>query len=70
MLHEKSCQLVVQQLHREIKDRRNDLAVEADLATKILKPSEWKYPEFFKIKNGSCVSPMYHPNEIFNADIN
>ena len=40
VLDEKSRQLVVQQLRREIKDRCDDLPVQADLATKILKPSE------------------------------
>ena len=65
----KSHQLVVRQLPHEIRDRCNDLPVEADLATKILKPKEWKYSKFFKIKSGSCVSPMYHLTEIFNSDI-
>ena len=69
VLDEKSRQLVVRQLRREIKDRCNDLPVQADLATKILKPSEWKHSEFFKIKSGSCVSPTYHPAEIFDSDI-
>ena len=66
---EKSHQLVVRQLRREIKDRCDDLPVEADLATEILKPSEWKRSEFFSIKSGSCVSPTHHPTEIFNSDI-
>ena len=39
------------------------------VATKILKPSEWKHSEFFKIKSCSCVSPTYHPTDIFNSDI-
>ena len=69
VLDEKSRQLVVRQLRRETKDRCDDLPEEADLATKILKPSERKHSEFFKIKSGSCVSPTYHPTEIFNSDI-
>ena len=44
---EKSC-LDVQQLCPEIKDRCDDLPVEADLGTKILKPNEWKCSKFFK----------------------
>lgn len=44
---EKSC-LDVQQLCPEIKDRCDDLPVEADLGTKILKPNEWKRSKFFK----------------------
>ena len=69
VLDQKSHQLVVRQLRREIKDRCDDLPVEADLATEILKPSEWKHSEFFSIKSGSCVSPTHHPTEIFNSDI-
>ena len=69
VLDEKCCQLVVQQLRQEMKERCNDLPAEANLAIKIVKPSEWKHYEFFKIKNGSCVSPTYHPTEIFNSDI-
>ena len=68
VLDEKSCQLVWQ-LCCEIIDRCNDLPAEANLATEILKPSEWKHSEFFKTKSGSCVSPTYHPTEIFNLDI-
>ena len=69
VLDEKSRQLVVWQLRCEIKDTCDDLPVEAHLATKIPKPSEWKHSKFFKIKNGSCVSPTYYPTEIFNSDI-
>ena len=64
VINEKSRQPVVRQLCREIKDRCDDLPVEADLATKILKTSEWKYSEFFNIKSGSYVSPTYHPTEM------
>ena len=39
-LDEKSREIVVRQLSREIKKRCDDLPAEADLATKILRPSE------------------------------
>ena len=58
-LDEKSRQLVVQQLRREIKGMCDDLPTEAELATKILKLREWKHSKFFKIENGSCFT--YEP---------
>ena len=48
VLDEKSRQLVVRQLRREIKDRCDDLPVESNLVTEILKPSEWKHSKFSK----------------------
>ena len=69
VLNEKSHQLVVWQQRCEIKNRCNDLPVEVDLATKTLQPSKWKHSKFFEIKSGSCVSPTYHPTEIFISDI-
>ena len=60
---------MLQQLHDEIKDRCGDLLVEANLGTKILKPSEWKHSIFFKIKSGSWVWPTYHPTEISYSNI-
>ena len=41
VLDEKSRRPVVRQLRLEIKDRCDDLPVEADLGTKILNPDEW-----------------------------
>ena len=67
-LDEKSHQLVVQQLRREVKGMCDDLPAEAELATKILKLREWKHSKFFKIEM-VLVSPTYHPIEIFNSDI-
>lgn len=68
VLEENSRKLVVRQLRREIKDRCDNLPVEADLATQLLKPSEWTHSEFFKMA-GSCISPNYNPTEIFNSEI-
>ena len=49
-------------------DRCDDLPVEADLGTKILKPNEWKRSKFFKIKRGSCVSPKYHTLSVSSVE--
>lgn len=49
-------------------DRCDDLPVEADLGTKILKPNEWKRSKFFKIKSGSCVSPKYHTLSVSSVE--